>query len=151
MTPAAVVRLAEAAHQYYGFADFKLRGGVLHRKQQIEAISAVAKRFPNAPVTLDPERCLDLEEAIRLCRTCIGILLTQRIRAVLKASTQVVKYWLNSAVRPDCRQQPIWSRPTGANSATRCDLGPSTFPLLILTSGRCRVRRGSRRPAGITA
>ena len=44
MTPAAVVRLAEAAHEYYGFADFKLKGGVLHGEQEIEAVSAVAKR-----------------------------------------------------------------------------------------------------------
>ena len=29
MTPAAVVRLAEAAYARYGFNDFKLKGGVL--------------------------------------------------------------------------------------------------------------------------
>ncbi len=29
MTPDAVVRLAEAAYEKYGFNDFKLKGGVL--------------------------------------------------------------------------------------------------------------------------
>src|ERR1700751_1420432 len=30
MTPEAIVRLAEATQDHYGFADFKLKGGVLH-------------------------------------------------------------------------------------------------------------------------
>jgi len=74
MTPAAVVRLAEAAHEYYGFADFKLKGGVLQGEQEIEAVSAIAKRFPNARVTLDPNGAWFLEEAIRLCKNMHGIL-----------------------------------------------------------------------------
>ena len=32
LTPAAVVTLAEAAHDRYGFQDFKLKGGVLARR-----------------------------------------------------------------------------------------------------------------------
>src|SRR6478609_8269366 len=74
MTPAAVVRLAEAAHEYYGFADFKLKGGVLHGEQEMEAVSAIARRFPNARVTLDPNGAWFLEEAIRLCKNMHGIL-----------------------------------------------------------------------------
>src|SRR6476646_10652941 len=54
MTPETVVRLAEATQDHYGFADFKLKGGVLRRGQDIEAVTAIAKRFPNARVTLDP-------------------------------------------------------------------------------------------------
>lgn len=34
MTPDAVVRLAEAAYEKYGFNDFKLKGGVLARKKK---------------------------------------------------------------------------------------------------------------------
>jgi glucarate dehydratase len=74
MTPEAVVRLAEAAHDYYGFADFKLKGGVLTGEEEIEAVSAIAKRFPNARVTLDPNGAWTLEEAIRLCKNMHGIL-----------------------------------------------------------------------------
>jgi glucarate dehydratase len=74
MTPEAVVRLAEATHDHYGFADFKLKGGVLNGEQEIEAVSAIARRFPKARVTLDPNGAWSLDEAIRLCRNMHGIL-----------------------------------------------------------------------------
>jgi glucarate dehydratase len=68
MTPEAIVRLAEAAHARYGFNDFKLKGGVLAGDAEIEAVTALAERFPNARVTLDPNGAWSLAEAIRLCR-----------------------------------------------------------------------------------
>jgi glucarate dehydratase len=74
MTPQAVVRLAEATQDHYGFADFKLKGGVLEGEREIEAVTAIAKRFPNARVTLDPNGAWSLDEAIRLCKDMHGIL-----------------------------------------------------------------------------
>ncbi len=74
MTPEAVVRLAEAAHDHYGFADFKLKGGVLAGEQEIEAVTALARRFPGARVTLDPNGAWPLDEAIRLCQGMHGVL-----------------------------------------------------------------------------
>jgi len=74
MTPEAVVRLAEATHDHYGFADFKLKGGVLPGEREIEAVTAIAKRFPKARVTLDPNGAWSLDEAIRLCKDMHGIL-----------------------------------------------------------------------------
>jgi len=68
LTPEAVVRLAEAAHELYGFADFKLKGGVLRGEEEMEAVTALAKRFPDARITLDPNGAWSLEEAIRLCK-----------------------------------------------------------------------------------
>jgi len=68
MTPEAVVRLAEAAYARYGFKDFKLKGGVFQGDAEIEAVTALAERFPDARVTLDPNGAWSLEEAIRLCR-----------------------------------------------------------------------------------
>ncbi|MBK1836836.1 glucarate dehydratase [Azospirillum sp. YIM B02556] len=68
LTPDAVVRLAEAAHERYGFNDFKLKGGVLRGEEEIEAVTALARRFPQARVTLDPNGAWSLEEAIRLCK-----------------------------------------------------------------------------------
>ncbi|TWC23579.1 D-glucarate dehydratase [Pseudomonas sp. SJZ085] len=65
---AAVVRLAEAAHARYGFQDFKLKGGVLKGDEEIEAVTALAERFPQARITLDPNGAWSLKEAIRLCR-----------------------------------------------------------------------------------
>ena len=74
MTPDAVVRLAEATHDHYGFADFKLKGGVLLGEQEINAVTAIAKRFPNARVTLDPNGAWSLDDAIRLCKGAHGVL-----------------------------------------------------------------------------
>ncbi len=54
LTPEAIVRLAEAAHERYGFNDFKLKGGVLGGDEEMEAIVALHERFPQARVTLDP-------------------------------------------------------------------------------------------------
>jgi glucarate dehydratase len=68
LTPEAVVRLAEAAYQRYGFNDFKLKGGVFRGEQEIEAVTALAERFPDARITLDPNGGWLLKDAIRLCR-----------------------------------------------------------------------------------
>ena len=68
VTPEAVVRLAEAAHERYGFKDFKLKGGVMPGEQEMDAVRAIAKRFPEAGVTLDPNGAWTLAEAIELCR-----------------------------------------------------------------------------------
>ncbi|MEM1506270.1 glucarate dehydratase [Domibacillus sp. 8LH] len=68
LTPEAVVRLAEAAHARYGFNDFKLKGGVLRGEEEIEAVTALAERFPEARITLDPNGGWLLKDAIRLCR-----------------------------------------------------------------------------------
>jgi glucarate dehydratase len=67
LTPEAVVRLAEAAHARYGFNDFKLKGGVLAGEAEMEAVTALAERFPKARITLDPNGGWLLREAIRLC------------------------------------------------------------------------------------
>jgi glucarate dehydratase len=74
LTPDAIVRLAEATHDLYGFADFKLKGGVLRGEDEIEAVTALAKRFPKARVTLDPNGAWSLNEAVRLCKDMHGIL-----------------------------------------------------------------------------
>ena len=68
LTPDAVVRLAEAAHARYGFNDFKLKGGVLRGADEMEAVTALAERFPEARITLDPNGAWSLKESIALCR-----------------------------------------------------------------------------------
>lgn len=68
LTTDAVVALAEAAQQRYGFRDFKLKGGVFEGAQEMEAATALARRFPEARITLDPNGAWSLAEAIRLCR-----------------------------------------------------------------------------------
>ena len=68
LTPSDIARLAEAATDRYGFADFKLKGGVMDGDEEMQAIAAIKARFPNARATLDPNGAWSLDEAIRLCR-----------------------------------------------------------------------------------
>ncbi|MCC3704606.1 glucarate dehydratase family protein [Rouxiella badensis] len=74
MDSAAIVRLGEAAQARYGFKDFKLKGGVLRGEQEIEAVTELHKRFPDARITVDPNGAWLLDEAISLCKNMRGIL-----------------------------------------------------------------------------
>ena len=68
MTPEAIVRLAEAAYERYGFNDFKLKGGVLRGEEEVQAVTALHERFPQARITLDPNGGWLLKDAVRLMR-----------------------------------------------------------------------------------
>ena len=74
LTPEAIVKLAEAARERYGFNDFKLKGGVLRGEEEVDAIRALHERFPQARVTLDPNGGWLLKDAIRLMRDMRGVL-----------------------------------------------------------------------------
>ena len=74
LTAEAIVRLAEAAHERYGFNDFKLKGGVLSGREELDAVIALHERFPQARITLDPNGAWPLREAIELCRDRHGVL-----------------------------------------------------------------------------
>jgi glucarate dehydratase len=73
MTPQAVVELAQAAHDKYGFNDFKLKGGVLAGEAEIEAVTALHEHFSQARITLDPNGGWLLKDAIRLMRDMHGV------------------------------------------------------------------------------
>ena len=73
MTPQAIVKLAEAAYERYGFNDFKLKGGVLRGDEEVDAIRALHERFPQARITLDPNGGWLLKDAIRLMRDMHGV------------------------------------------------------------------------------
>ena len=73
LSPEAIVRQAEAAHQRYGFNDFKLKGGALRADVEIEAVKALHARFPQARVTLDPNGGWLLKDAVRLMRDLRGV------------------------------------------------------------------------------
>ena len=74
LTPEAIVRQAEAAHEEYGFRDFKLKGGVLEPEQEVEAVTRLKERFPQARITLDPNGCWSLDRAVELCAPLLGVL-----------------------------------------------------------------------------
>ena len=67
VTTEGVLRLAAAAQARYGFRDFKLKGGVFEGAREIETIVALAERFPQARITIDPNGAWSLDEAIHLC------------------------------------------------------------------------------------
>jgi glucarate dehydratase len=74
LSPDAVVRLAEAARARYGFRDFKLKGGVLPAADEAKAVIALADRFPDARITLDPNGGWLLGDAVKTCRELTGVL-----------------------------------------------------------------------------
>ncbi|MGL5385809.1 MAG: glucarate dehydratase [Enterobacterales bacterium] len=74
LTPQSIVRLAEAAFDQYGFNDFKLKGGVLAGSEEAEAVTALAQRFPQARITLDPNGAWSLKEAIVLGKQLRNVL-----------------------------------------------------------------------------
>lgn len=74
LTPESVVACAEATRDLYGFEDFKLKGGVLSADEEMKAIKALKKRFPNARITLDPNGAWSLKEAVRVCKDMRDIL-----------------------------------------------------------------------------
>jgi glucarate dehydratase len=51
-----------------------LKGGVFAGEQELLAVTELARRFPEARITLDPNGAWSLEEAVRLCKGARGIL-----------------------------------------------------------------------------
>lgn len=74
MTPEAIVKLAKATYERYGFEDFKLKGGVLSGQEEVQTVKALKKEFPNARITLDPNGGWLLDDAIALCKDLHGVL-----------------------------------------------------------------------------
>ena len=71
---AGIVAQAEAARTRYGFADFKLKGGVLPGDEEGAVMSALARRFPDARLTLDPNGGWLLADAVRRGRALRDVL-----------------------------------------------------------------------------
>jgi glucarate dehydratase len=106
LTPDAIANLAKAAYQRYGFKDFKLKGGVLHGKDEADCIAALYEAFPEARLTLDPNGGWTLKQAIEYLTP--------------------IKHMLSYAEDP-CGQEGAWSgretmaefkRVTGLKTAT---------------------------------
>jgi glucarate dehydratase len=71
---AGIVTQAEAARNRYGFADFKLKGGVLPGDEEAAVMSTLAERFPEARLTLDPNGGWLLADAVRRGRALRDVL-----------------------------------------------------------------------------
>lgn len=73
-TPEAIVALAKASRDLYGFSDFKLKGGVFPGSEEMEAVRALKRAFPDGRITIDPNGGWLLKEAVELCKGMHGIL-----------------------------------------------------------------------------
>ena len=113
LTPAAIVELAEATYAHYGFNDFKLKRGVMRGEEEIEAVTALAKRFPKARITLDPNGGWLLEDAIRLCKGRGDVLAYAEDPCGAEHGYSGREIMAEFKRATDCRPQPIWSRPIG--------------------------------------
>ena len=64
MTPESIVEEAKAAYERYGFKTFKLKGGVFDGEEEVKAIKALHKAFPDARLDLDPNGAWSLKQAL---------------------------------------------------------------------------------------
>lgn len=74
LDPEGVVRQARRFADDYGFRSFKLKGGVFEPDQEIEAIKALAKAFPDHPLRLDPNGGWSVETSVRVAGELHGLL-----------------------------------------------------------------------------
>lgn len=74
MTPERIVEQACVLQDKYGFQNFKLKGGVLAGAEEMKAIHALKKQFPEARINIDPNGAWGLKEAIELCKDAHGVL-----------------------------------------------------------------------------
>lgn len=68
LTKEALVKQAIVARNKYGFKNFKLKGGVLDGKYEIETIRALKEALPEAGINIDPNGAWTLKESISLCK-----------------------------------------------------------------------------------
>ena len=145
LTPEAVVRLAEAAQQRYGFTDFKLKGGVLAGEEEVAAVTALHERFPDARITLDPNGGWLLDDAVRAAaaaRTTCSRTPRTPCGAEGGFSGREVMAEFKRAHRPAHRHQHDRHR-LAAAGRTPCAPTPSTSRSPTRTSGPWPARSGS--------
>ncbi|MDR2390902.1 MAG: glucarate dehydratase [Planctomycetota bacterium] len=65
LTPESIVEQAVAAKEYYGFKDFKLKGGVMEPEVEVETVRQLAGAFPDARINIDPNGAWSLDQAVR--------------------------------------------------------------------------------------
>ncbi|GLF93776.1 enolase C-terminal domain-like protein [Streptomyces yaizuensis] len=74
LDPAGIVAQARRLADRYGFASFKLKGGVLPPDEEIAAVRALADAFPGAPLRLDPNGAWSVATSLRVVRELADVL-----------------------------------------------------------------------------
>lgn len=74
LTKESIVNQALAIKEKYGFNYFKLKGGVLDSKYEIETVKALKEALPEAGINIDPNGAWSLNESIELCQGLNSVL-----------------------------------------------------------------------------
>ncbi|MEU8442398.1 glucarate dehydratase family protein [Streptomyces microflavus] len=74
LDPAGIVAQARRFADTYGFASFKLKGGVFPPDDEIAAIRALAEAFPGHPLRLDPNGAWSVPTALYVADRLKGVL-----------------------------------------------------------------------------
>jgi glucarate dehydratase len=74
LDPDGIVAQARRMVGEYGFSAIKLKGGVFPPDEEIEAIRALRRAFPDHPLRLDPNAAWTVETSVRVGRELDGVL-----------------------------------------------------------------------------
>ncbi|MGW7383751.1 glucarate dehydratase family protein [Streptomyces sp. NPDC054794] len=74
LDPAGVVAQARRFKELYGFASFKLKGGVFPPDEEIAAVRALAEAFPGHPLRLDPNGAWSVATSLRVAKELADVL-----------------------------------------------------------------------------
>ncbi|MFC8392123.1 glucarate dehydratase family protein [Streptomyces sp. NPDC057238] len=74
LDPAGLVEQARRMIGTYGFASIKLKGGVFPPDEEIAAVRALRKAFPELPLRLDPNAAWSTETSLHVARELDGVL-----------------------------------------------------------------------------
>jgi glucarate dehydratase len=74
LDPDQLVAQARRIVEDYGFSAIKLKGGVLPPEEEIAAIHALAKEFPDHPLRLDPNGAWSVATSVRVAEELDGVL-----------------------------------------------------------------------------
>ena len=72
LDPDAIVAQARTMVERYGFGSLKLKGGVFPPEEEVEAIRALRRAFPERPARLDPNANWSVEAALRVAAELEG-------------------------------------------------------------------------------
>jgi glucarate dehydratase len=74
LDPDGIVAQARALVSAHGFGSIKLKGGVLPPEEEVEAIRALRRAFPDHPLRLDPNAAWTPETSLRVAEELDGVL-----------------------------------------------------------------------------
>ncbi|MBW8806138.1 MAG: glucarate dehydratase [Catenulisporales bacterium] len=72
LDPDGIVKQARRMVELYGFRSLKLKGGVFAPEEEIEAVRALRREFPDRPVRLDPNANWTVETSLRVAEALAG-------------------------------------------------------------------------------